>query len=161
MPHGHNILLINMISILSTTLLLKLPALFAQVDTETTTQAPNPVAGGLGGIIGLVVAVIMIIAVWKIYTKANQPGWASIIPIYNYIVWCKIVGRPLWWVILLFLCFPIFYIILTLDLAKSFGKGTGFAIGMIFLPFIFWLVLAFGDATYHGPSASSGTTPAA
>jgi hypothetical protein len=68
------------------------------------------------------------------------------------------VGRPLWWVILLFLCFPIFYIILTIDLAKSFGKGTGFALGLIFLSIIFWPVLAFGDATYQGPSASPATT---
>lgn len=146
-----------MISILSTTLLFKLPALLAQVDTEITTQAPNPVVGAVGGCVGLVIGLIFIIAMWKVFTKAGQPGWAAIVPIYNYIVWCKIVGRPLWWVILLFLCFPIFYIILTLDLAKSFGRSTGFAIGMIFLPFIFWLVLAFGDATYRGPSASSAT----
>ncbi len=56
-------------------------------------------------------------------SKAGQPGWASIVPIYNYIVWCKIVGRPAWWVLLLLICFPIVHIILSIDLAKSFGKG--------------------------------------
>jgi hypothetical protein len=56
--------------------------------------------------------------------KAGQPGWAAIIPIYNWIVWCKIVGRPAWWVLLLLICFPIFYIILSIDLAKSFGKAS-------------------------------------
>jgi hypothetical protein len=137
---------------------------FLAQDSDTTNNAAGAagaIGGGVGGIIGLLVAVIMIIAMWKIYSKANQPGWAAIIPIYNYIVWCKIVGRPLWWVILLFLCFPIFYIILTIDLAKSFGKSTGFAIGMIFLPFIFWLALAFGDATYQGPSAAPVHAPVA
>jgi hypothetical protein len=93
---------------------------------------------------------------WKIFSKAGQPGWASIVPIYNYIVWCKIVGRPAWWVLLLLICFPIFYIILSIDLAKSFGKGVGFGIGLILLPFIFALILGFGSAQYQGPAAAQG-----
>ena len=67
---------------------------------------------------------------------------------------CKMVGRPAWWVILLYI--PIVNIvvlaILSIDLAKSFGKGTGFGIGLWLLPFIFYPMLGFGDARYEGPS---------
>ncbi|PYJ18960.1 MAG: signal peptidase I [Verrucomicrobia bacterium] len=99
-------------------------------------------------------AILIIAAWWKIFSKAGQPGWAAIIPIYNWIVWCKIVGRPAWWVLLLLICFPIFFIILSIDLAKSFGKGVGFAIGLILLSVIFFPILGFGSATYQGPSAA-------
>jgi hypothetical protein len=68
---------------------------------------------------------------------------------------CKIAGRPGWWVILLLIPYLnlIFWIILMVDLAKSFGKGIGFAVGMILLSFIFIPILGFGDAEYQGPSA--------
>ena len=69
---------------------------------------------------------------WKVFTKAGQPGWASIIPIYNLYIWCKIVGRPWWWILLMLIPFVNFIIciILCIDLAKSFGKGVGFGIGL-------------------------------
>jgi hypothetical protein len=105
-------------------------------------------------VIDIAIVILLIAAMWKIFVKAGQPGWASIIPIYNWIVWCKIVGRPAWWVLLLILCFPIFFIILCIDLAKSFGKGVGFALGLIFLSFIFFPILGFGSAQYQGPSAA-------
>ena len=146
-----------MISILSTTLLLKLPALLAQVDTETTTQAPNPVIGAVGGCVGLVIGLILIIAMWKVFTKAGQPGWAAIIPIFNLYIMCKIAGRPGWWLILLLIPFVNFIIaiILCIDIAKNFGKGAGFGIGLAFLGFIFFPVLGFGSATYQGNAAPS------
>ncbi|MBA4031877.1 MAG: signal peptidase I [Planctomyces sp.] len=106
--------------------------------------------------IAAVLTLIMLIALWKIFTKAGKPGWAAIIPIYNYIVWLEIVGRPLWWVLLFFIPGVNFVVavIATLDLVKSFGKGVGFAIGVIFLPFIFLPILGFGDAKYLGPSVA-------
>jgi hypothetical protein len=67
-------------------------------------------------------------------TKAGQPGWASIIPIYNLYIWCKIVGRPWWWILLMLIPFVnfIILIILCIDTAKSFRKGAGFGIGLAF-----------------------------
>jgi hypothetical protein len=112
--------------------------------------APSPFATT----ISLVITLVVIVAMWKVFTKAGQPGWASIIPIYNLYIWCKIVGRPAWWILLWLICFPIFYIILCIDLAKSFGKGVGFAIGLILLSAIFFPILGFGSATYQGPSAA-------
>ena len=94
---------------------------------------------------------------WKIFEKANQPGWAVIIPIYNWVVMMQIIGRPTWWVVLLFvpLVNMIIGIICLVDFAKSFGKGIGFAMGLLFLGFIFAPMLAFGDAKYQGPVAAS------
>jgi hypothetical protein len=97
---------------------------------------------------------------WKVFTKAGQPGWASIIPIYNLYIWCKIVGRPWWWILLMLIPFVNFIIciILCIDLAKSFGKGGGFGIGLALLGIIFFPILGFGSAQYQGPAAG-GLTP--
>ncbi len=87
------------------------------------------------------------------YVKAGQPGWASIVPFYNLYVMVKFVGRPWWWFILVMVPFIgiIAAIILCFDLVKCFGKGGGFAIGLILLGFIFYPILAFGDAEYTAP----------
>ncbi len=114
----------------------------------------------VGGLIFLVVylavLVFMIAAAWKMYAKAGQPGWACIIPIYNAYILLKIVGRPWWWLILLII--PVVGIIVgfivTHDLSKSFGRGIGTTLGLIFLPFIFVPVLGFGSAEYEGPVAA-------
>jgi hypothetical protein len=127
-------------------------SLLAQVGYSYSSQGKPP--GPVFWICWTVYTILMIAAWWKIFSKAGQPGWAAIIPIYNWIVWCKIVGRPAWWVLLLLICFPIFFIILLIDLAKSFGKGVGFAIGLILVSIIFFPILGFGSATYQGPSAT-------
>lgn len=118
--------------------------------------------GGFGalGFIPLIfiiaIAVLMIAGTWKIFTKAGKPGWAAIIPFYNYIVMCEIVGKPLWWFLLMICpCINFIFLIWVVNLlCKSFGKTEGFTVGVIFLPFIFIPILGFGDAQYLGPSAA-------
>jgi uncharacterized protein DUF5684 len=128
--------------------------LLAQVDYSYSSEgkAPSPVST----IVGLLIALLLIVAMWKVFTKAGQPGWASIIPIYNLYVWCKIVGRPRWWILLMLIPFVnfIILIILSIDTAKSFGKGAGFGIGLALLGIIFWPILGFGSAQYQGPAAA-------
>jgi hypothetical protein len=136
--------------------------LLAQVEYSTQGEPPSPVSI----IFGLLVALVLIVAMWKVFTKAGQPGWASIIPIYNLYIWCKIVGRPWWWILLMLIPFVNFIvcIILCIDLAKSFGKGVGFGIGLALLGIIFFPILGFGSAQYQGPSAGGsapGTAPQA
>jgi hypothetical protein len=145
-----------MISILANLLLFKLPLVLAQVDATTTTQPPNPVAVAIGGCVGLVFALFIIIAMWKVFTKAGQPGWAAIIPIFNLYILCKVAGRPGWWLLLMLIPFVnfIIMIIVCIDIAKNFGKGAGFGLGLAFLGFIFFPVLGFGSATYQGPPAA-------
>ena len=135
-------------------LLLPNAALLAQVEYSYSSTSKGKPPGPVFWICYAVYTILIIAAWWKIFSKAGQPGWAAIIPIYNWIVWCKIVGRPAWWVLLLLICFPIFFIILSIDLAKSFGKGVGFAIGLILVSIIFFPILGFGSATYQGPSAT-------
>lgn len=89
-------------------------------------------------------------------TKAGQPGWACIIPIYNVYIMCKIAGRPGWWVLLMFIPVVnlVIAIILLIDISKSFGMGVGFGLGLVFLGIIFWPILGFGSATYQGAAAA-------
>lgn len=114
-------------------------------------------AGALLGVqlvVQLIVSVVILAAMWVIFTKAEKPGWAAIIPIYNIVVWTEIVGRPTWWVLLFFVPFVNFIVLIILynDMAKSFGKGVGFTVGMILLGIVFLPMLAWGDAQYQGPS---------
>ncbi len=103
-------------------------------------------------IVWLVIAVFYIYAFWRIFEKAGQPGWASIIPIYNVYVLIKIVKKPGWWLILMFIPLVNFVIgiIVTLELAKVFGKDIGFGLGLLFLGFIFYPILAFDNSKYIG-----------
>ena len=113
----------------------------------------EPVAGGgLFFIVWLAVMILMFVALWKVFTKAGQPGWAALIPIYNFYVMLKIAGKPEWWLILLFIPLVNFVvgIMMLVGLASNFGKGVGFVVGLIFLPFVFYPILAFGSAEYQG-----------
>jgi Family of unknown function (DUF5684) len=116
-------------------------------------------AGGFILIVELAVLLVIIIGLWKVFTKAGKPGWASIIPIYNLIVLLEISGKPLWWIILCIIpCVNIVvFILIYIALAKSFGQGTGFGIGMFIFPFIFIPILGFGSSTYVGPGGSSAS----
>ncbi len=115
--------------------------------------------GDSGDVIGLLISVaylgsivLTIAGLWATFSKAGKPGWACIIPIYNVIVLLEIAGKPLWWLILLFvpLVNLIIVLLVTLDVAKAFGKGVGFGLGLVFLPFVFYPILGFGDAEYQG-----------
>ncbi len=108
----------------------------------------------LWGYPSLLLVILAIVAYWKIFTKAGQPSWAAIIPIYNVIVLLRVVGRPWWWLFLMLV--PVLnlviLVILSYNLARSFGHGTWFTVGLVFLPMIFALILAFGRSKYLGPA---------
>ena len=99
----------------------------------------------------VVLAIIVIAAMWKVFIKAGKPGWAVLIPIYNAYVMLQIAGKPGWWVILLFIPFVniVIAIIATIALAYKFGKSGAFAAGLVLLPFVFYPILAFGSAQYQ------------
>lgn len=120
----------------------------------TTSVDTEALAAMLGvySVIGLIFAVIMIVANWKIFTKAGKPGWAAIVPFYNLYTMFEIAGMNGWMFLLLLI--PIVNIVMAvmlyLNLAKAFGKSGGFAVGLILLNPIFSLILAFGDVKYVG-----------
>lgn len=113
--------------------------------------------GFVGWLFYMAIIVLMFVSMWKVFVKAGKPGWACLIPIYNTLVMLEIVGKP-WWYLLLMLI-PVvnivIWIMISLDMARVFGKGSGFGIGLAFLPMIFYPILAFGDAKYQGAPAPS------
>lgn len=122
---------------------------------ETYDSAPSGMGTGIL-IFYLVIVVLMIASMWKIFTKAGKPGWAAIIPIYNFIVLLEIVGKPIWWILLLIIPLVnfIILIIVTHRLSLSFGQGVGTTILLIILPVIGYPMLGFGSATYVGAPAA-------
>ena len=106
-------------------------------------------------ILSFAVMAVVLASMWRIFTKAGKPGWAALIPIYNTVVLMQVIGRPEWWVLLLFVPFVNIYvaIVSALELAKSFGKSTGFGVLTIFFPVIMYPILGFGPSQYLGPVA--------
>jgi len=123
-----------------------------RVNLSEMQNAGAAAAGfGVGAMIFFAVITILVIAsMWKVYTKAGQPGWAAIIPIYNIVVLLQIVRKPLWWIVMFFIPLVnlIFLILVYVELAKAFGKGGGFAVGLLFLSIIFFPILGFGSSQY-------------
>ena len=136
-------------------------------------------AGGLGAlfaiymIVVIAIYVVAVIGLWKMYIKAGKPGWAAIVPVYNWWVWVEIIGRPRWWfwaflAYILLSWVPIVNIVLgigmfvlflmgCLDMAKCFGKSTGYGIGLWLVSVVFMPILGFGDAQYVGPVAAGAS----
>lgn len=109
-------------------------------------------SSALGAILFFYLAIFLLIIVsnWKIYQKAGFGGWESIIPIYGYLIYLRIIGKPWYWILLLFI--PILNFVILIWginlLSKRFGKDVGFTLGLIFLSIVFYPILAFGKAKY-------------
>lgn len=103
------------------------------------------------GIIWFLLVVFIIVSFWILFTKAGQPGWAILIPIYNIIVLLEVAKKPWWWIFLFLI--PVVNLVIAImmyhAISLNFGKGAGFTVGIIFLPIIFIPILAFGDAKYN------------
>ena len=106
----------------------------------------------------VIILVFTIIANWKIFTKAGEAGWKSLIPIYSSVILYRIAGISPWLILLYLLVWvpvigPLISLGLTIylmiNLANAFGKSTGFAVGLILLNTIFIMILAFGNSEYQ------------
>ncbi|WP_338791635.1 DUF5684 domain-containing protein [Bernardetia sp. Wsw4-3y2] len=106
-------------------------------------------------LIVVLIQIFIYVCLWKIYEKAGKPGWTALVPIYNLVIMMEIINKPAIWVLYLFIPFYGIYIAIVsvVEFAKVFGKDTGFAIGLILLPIVFYPMLAFGDAQYQGTMA--------
>ena len=163
------------------------------METELVSSLTTEEALGVGGIFGiiaglgmaaiivcLVIGILSIIAMWRIFTKAGEAGWKSLIPIYNVYILFKIAGRSFWKYFLIVLGSSILSSIATSvgggalatilsiaafalaiwgiveailalhGLSKNFGHGAGFTVGLIFLNTIFMMILGFGSSQYIG-----------
>lgn len=118
-------------------------------------------------LVALIVMLIFSIFKWKVYKKAGQSGWAALIPIYSDYVGCQICGINTMWVWITLgalvisvlipplsfvgtLCSLYFRIIFSVSMARSFGRSDAFAVGLIFIPIVFYGILASNSSTYLG-----------
>jgi hypothetical protein len=128
--------------------------------------AAHSSGGGIGAIIFLLIELaivaVVVAGMWKTFVKAGHPGWACLVPIYNLIILMKIAGRPAWWLVLYLipLVSLIVGIIVSMDIAKAFGKGAGFGIGLALLAPVFYPILGFGDAQYVGNGGGAAAAAA-
>ena len=145
--------------------------------TSTTTsslEVSDGLAGMLAGvgivtwILLMLVAVLMIVSYWKLFKKAGKPGWAAIVPIYNLWILYEVAGLPGWTALLGLipvvgvLIMFVLNIIVAIKLPPKFGKEGIYSVGLIFLPVVFYPMLAFGKAEYVGegaPAAAAAPAP--
>jgi len=100
-------------------------------------------------VFGLAIGIFFIAVIWKIFSKAGEPGWAILVPIYSSIVMLKMIGKP-WWVLFIPVWnFIVLVFMFPFGLARKFGKGSGFGWGLLLLPYIFYPILGFGSAQYN------------
>ncbi|MFB6146553.1 MAG: DUF5684 domain-containing protein [Halobacteriaceae archaeon] len=125
------------------------------------------VGGGPGPavlVLWLALAVAVVAGTWKTFEKADQPGWAALVPIYNLYVMLDI-GDEAWWWLLVILFVPVVNLYglyrMFRGVADAFGQGLGFALGLWFLGFVFFPLLGFGDYTYQGSPAATDASPSA
>lgn len=105
-------------------------------------------------IIEFAILAILVVALWRLFVKAGEPGWKAIVPILNIYTLC-LLSTGSGCLLIILMCIPginiIAGLIVSWNLAKSFGRGELFAIGIFFLPAIFIPILAFSDSSYIGP----------
>jgi hypothetical protein len=110
-------------------------------------------------LVGLAVIALMIVGLWKLFDKAGEPGWASVVPFYNVYTLFKITWDSGWFFLLLCIpfCNAVIWIITMVKLSKAFGKGGGWACGLIFLPYVFFPITGFSkDFQYVGKNGANG-----
>jgi Family of unknown function (DUF5684) len=119
--------------------------------------ADNDISGFVFLIVYLAIVVLAIAGLWTTYSKAGQPGWGAIIPIYNILLMLRIAGKPAWWILLYLIPFVniVIGILVALEVARNFGKGAGFGLGLAFFGFIFFPILGFGSAQYQPAIAAA------
>jgi hypothetical protein len=131
-------------------------------DDAAAGGALASIMGGMCCYFVVIIALVVLIygAWWKLFAMAGKPGWAALIPIYNLYMITQIVGREGWWVFVYWLV-PVFgWFMVCYDLARSYGKDTGYAVGMFLLGVLFFPMLGFGKETrYVGPAAGGATPP--
>ena len=104
------------------------------------------------GLVYLVLFAAALAGMWKAFEKMGRKGWEGIVPIYNVYILLQLIGRPVWWLVLMLV--PLVniaaFVIVSIDVARGFNKSTGFGVGLGLLGFVFWPMLGFGDAKWQG-----------
>jgi len=123
--------------------------MFPVVNSVTSLQTNG--SGGIELFAVLILTIVIFAGFWKVFQKAGEPGWAAVIPIYNLYVLVKISGNTWWWFIMFFIPILNFFATMkvSINVASKFNRGLLFGLGLMFLSFIFYPVLGFGDYQYQ------------
>lgn len=100
----------------------------------------------------IILALILIASTWRIFMKAGIPGWCAVIPLYNNYKLCYLaMGHGLLFVLFFIpIVNVLFSFIMYTFLARAYGKGFLFGMGLVFFPFIAFPILGFGRSRYLG-----------
>lgn len=117
----------------------------------------------------IITFIIIVISYWKLFEKASEEGWKALIPVYNVYTICQLVGINTYWLLIVisavlllktpFLSFIsalaiiYFNILISVSIAKSYGKEASYALGLLIFPAVFYPILSFGKAEYIGPNS--------
>jgi hypothetical protein len=132
-----------------------IPALLLQTEGGS---AAGSVVGSVLMIVMLAIALVFLVAWWKVFVKAGQPGWAVLIPIYNLYILLKIAGKPGWWILLCLIPLVnlVALVLVSIAVAKAFGKSAAFGVIMLFLlGGLGSLILGYGKARYQGATMAA------
>jgi hypothetical protein len=101
-------------------------------------------------LVSLGLMVVVYAGLWATFVKAGEPGWAAIVPVYNLIVLLRIAGKPTWWVFFIPLVpvWLVLYLFVMFGVARHFGQGILFGLGLYLLPFIFFPILGYGTSQF-------------
>ncbi len=117
------------------------------------------------GLVQLVIGIFYIVAVWKVFSKAGKPGWASLIPFYSLYILLKIGGKPGWWLVLFLIPFVNIYAYfsMSIGIAKAFNRSTLFGVAVLgFFQLIGYMIIGFGKSSYTPgtlPGSKAADTP--
>jgi hypothetical protein len=125
-----------------------IPVLAQLGADDAARSAAAAAASTTTSLVVLAVVVLMIAAMWRVFERAGEHGWAVLVPIYNLYILCRVAGMSPWWMLAAIIPFVniIFMFANSIGVAQRFGKGVGYGIGLALLPFIFWPMLAWGDS---------------
>lgn len=130
----------------------------------TSTYDSSYDSSGAGAFVALILLIeLLVFAVlyvgtaiaWMgVFKKAGYPGWIGFVPFYNSWVLVKIGGRPEsnFWLQLIPYAGIYWTVLMLNNVSKSFGKDSGYTVGLVFIPWVFASMLSFGQARYLGPS---------
>jgi hypothetical protein len=107
--------------------------------------------GNIFALLPLVILVLVLVGIYKTFSKMGyDDAWWALIPLLNLVFFLKVVDKPIWWIVLAFI--PVISLIwiyvawlVAEKVAKAYGKGMGFTVGLLLLGFIFYPILGFGS----------------
>ena len=118
---------------------------------------------GIGFIIAAsvtgVILILLNLSWWMIFSKAGEAGWKVLVPFFNLFVLTKVLNKPVWWIVI-YLLPLVGYILISIQVSQLFSKKILYAVGLIFIPFVFYPMLGLGKSQISGAQPAPKPAPA-